>query len=56
MKLQANMKLFVGLLGIVGIQEVSWLNSLYVTEKIILQGVIGIITICILVHRYKKDK
>lgn len=56
MKLQANMKILTGCLGIVGIESIRFLNNLYVTEKILIQSVIGVIAICIMVRKFKKEK
>jgi hypothetical protein len=55
MKYLLNMRSFIGILGIIGMQSVDFLKEAYTIEKMILELAIGITTIIVLIHKYKKD-
>jgi hypothetical protein len=55
MKYLLNMRSVIGILGIIGMQSVDFLKEAYTIEKMILELAIGITTIIVLIHKYKKD-
>lgn len=56
MKYLLNMRAFIGVFGIIGIQLTDLVKDAYTIEKMILEAIIGILTIGVLIHKYKKDQ